>query len=86
MRCSSRSVNRLGHRMKQTVRIQTRGRLTIPAEVRKALQVGDGDELVFVETAPGRYEIKAEARGAALLKRRRTARLDVPVKRQLDLL
>lgn len=72
--------------MKQTARIQTRGRVTIPAEVRRALQVADGDELVFVETAPGLYEVKAEARGAALLKRRRTARLEVPIKRQLDLL
>ncbi|WP_284620540.1 AbrB/MazE/SpoVT family DNA-binding domain-containing protein [Aquabacterium humicola] len=72
--------------MKLTARIQTRGRVTLPAEVRRALQVAGGDELVFVETAPGRYEVKAEARGAALLKRRRTARLEVPVKRQLDLL
>lgn len=68
-----------------SAKMQTRGRLTIPAEVRRALQVADGDELVFVETQPGRFEIKAEQRGAALLKRRRVARLEVPVKRQLDL-
>lgn len=68
-----------------TTKMQTRGRLTVPAEVRRALQLAVGDEVVFVETAPGRFEVKAEQRGAALLKRRRIARLEVPVKRQLDL-
>lgn len=72
--------------MPQTARIQTRGRLTIPADIRRALQLADGDGVVFVETALGRFEIKAEPRPPALLKRRREARLDVPVKRQLDLL
>jgi hypothetical protein len=53
---------------------------------REPVQYHDGDELMFVEPPPGRYEITAEARGGALLKRCRRARLDVPVKRQLDLL
>ena len=54
-------------------------RLTLPAEVRAALNVDQGDQVVFVETAPGRFEVKAEARAAALLSPRQHSRLAVPV-------
>ena len=53
--------------MAHTVRIQSRGRLTLPREVRRALQLEPGSEVVLQETAPGRYELKTEARTPALL-------------------
>ena len=55
--------------MQRSATVQTRGRVTLPAGVRQALQLVPGDEVVFVETAPGRFEVKAEARKAALLSR-----------------
>jgi AbrB family looped-hinge helix DNA binding protein len=62
--------------------VQSRGRITIPADVRRALQVAPGDEVVFVETAPGRFEIRANGRQAALLSNRRSSRLAVSVGRR----
>jgi AbrB family looped-hinge helix DNA binding protein len=65
-----------------TATVQTRGRVTLPARIRQALQIAPGDNVVFVETAAGRFELKAEARTAALLNRRSATRLDVPVRRR----
>lgn len=56
--------------MRRSSTVQTRGRLTLPLGVRQALHVAPGDDVVFVQTAPGRFEVKAEARRAALLKSR----------------
>jgi AbrB family looped-hinge helix DNA binding protein len=67
-----------GASMSDIAPVQSRGRITIPADVRRALQVAPGDEVVFIETAPGRFEIKANARHAALLSSRRSSRLEVP--------
>ena len=67
--------------MAHTVRIQSRGRLTLPREVRRALQLEPGSEVVLQETAPGRYELKTEARTPALLQNRRASRLEVAVER-----
>jgi AbrB family looped-hinge helix DNA binding protein len=72
----------------QSAKIQTRGRLTLPAEVRRALRVEPGDQVTFTETKPGRFEVKAESRSGALLERRPVSRLDVNVprtKRQMEL-
>ena len=55
--------------MQRSATVQTRGRVTLPAGIRQALQLAPGDDVVFVETAPGRFEVKAEARKAALLSR-----------------
>lgn len=57
-------------------KVQSRGRVTIPAEVRDALGVQAGDELHFVQTRQGRFELRAEVRPAALLSARK-ARLEV---------
>ncbi|NRF72245.1 AbrB/MazE/SpoVT family DNA-binding domain-containing protein [Aquincola sp. S2] len=65
--------------MPHVTKVQSRGRVTIPAGVRQALQLESGDDVVFIETAPGRFEIKAEVRNAALLRRQRSSRLEVPV-------
>jgi AbrB family looped-hinge helix DNA binding protein len=56
--------------MHRVATVQTRGRVTLPARIRQALQIAPGDNVVFVETAAGRFEVKAEARTAALLNRR----------------
>jgi AbrB family looped-hinge helix DNA binding protein len=72
----------------QSVKIQTRGRLTLPAEVRHAMKVEPGDQVTFTETKPGQFAVKAEGRAGALLQQRPISRLDVGVprtKRQMEL-
>jgi AbrB family looped-hinge helix DNA binding protein len=72
----------------QSAKIQTRGRVTLPAEVRQALKVQPGDQVSFTETKPGHFEVRADGRSGALLERRRVSRLDVDVpraKRQMEL-
>ncbi len=64
--------------MHRTATLQTRGRVTLPINIRQALNVAPGDDVVFVETVPGRFEVKAEARTAALLNRPRTRRPEAP--------
>ena len=61
--------------MQRSATVQTRGRVTLPAGIRQALQLAPGDDVVFVETAPGRFELKAEARRAVLLNRSHASRL-----------
>ena len=72
----------------QSAKIQSRGRVTLPVEVRQALKVEPGDQVTFTETKPGRFEVRAEGRAGALLERRPVARLDVTAprtKRQMEL-
>ena len=64
-----------------SARIQSRGRLTLPAEVREALKVEPGDQVTFTETKPGRFELKAEGVSGSLLERRPVSRLAVGVPR-----
>lgn len=68
--------------MRRTATVQTRGRVTLPVGIRQALQLAPGDDVVFVQTAPGRFELKAEARKAALLNRPHASRLEVAVPRR----
>jgi AbrB family looped-hinge helix DNA binding protein len=68
--------------MKRSATVQTRGRVTLPAGIRQALQLAPGDDVVFVETAPGRFELKAQGRRAALLNRPHASRLEVAVPRR----
>ncbi len=39
-------------------RVQTRGQVTIPQEVREACGVTPGADLFFVKTGPGRFECR----------------------------
>ena len=72
----------------QSVKLQSRGRLTLPSDVRKALGVEPGDQVEFHGTKPGRLEVKAARRAGALNDRTAVSRLDVAVpktKRQMEL-
>ena len=68
--------------MHRSATVQTRGRVTLPLGIREALHIGPGDEVVFVHTSTGGFEVKAEARRAALLHRPRVSRLEVPIRRR----
>lgn len=66
-----------------TVRLQSRGRLTLPVEVRSALNAQPGDEVSFVETAPGRIEVRAKTQSALLSNgSRKPNRMTVPTGRR----
>ena len=66
--------------MQRSATVQTRGRVTLPLSIRQVLHVAPGDDVVFVETAPGRFEVRAEVGRAALLNRPRVSRLEVPIR------
>lgn len=42
-----------------TATLTTKGQITIPAQVRRSLNVEAGDRVEFVEVAPGRFEVVA---------------------------
>ena len=48
--------------------LSSKGQITIPAEVRKDLNVDTGDRVEFVQIAPGRYEFVAATREVTELK------------------
>lgn len=53
-----------------TATLTSKGQITIPAEVRKALNVDTGDRLEFVEVEPGRFEVIVATRSVTELKGR----------------
>ena len=48
--------------------ITSKGQITIPARIRKALHVSAGDRVEFVEVEPGRFEFIAATRSVTELK------------------
>lgn len=46
----------------------SKGQITIPAEVRKDLQVETGDRVEFIQIGPGRYELVAANSDVTALK------------------
>ena len=48
--------------------ITSKGQITIPARIRKALHVSAGDRVEFVEVEPGRFEFIAATRSVTDLK------------------
>jgi antitoxin PrlF len=42
-----------------TATVTSKGQITIPADVRQALQVKSGDRIEFVQIEPGRFEVVA---------------------------
>ena len=51
-----------------TATLTSKGQITIPADVRRDLQVDAGDRVEFVQIAPGRYEFVAATRDVSELK------------------
>lgn len=51
-----------------TATISSKGQITIPTRVRKALQIEPGDRIEFVEVDSGRFEIVAATRSVTELK------------------
>ena len=49
-------------------KLNAKGKITIPIKVRKELQLNAGDQLVFVQLAPGRYELMARNKQVTDLK------------------
>ena len=51
-----------------TATVTSKGQITIPANVRQALNVAAGDRVEFVEMDPGRFEFFAATRSVKELK------------------
>ena len=51
-----------------TATLTSKGQITIPAEVRRVLNVQTGERVEFVQVEPGRYEIVAATRSVRELK------------------
>jgi AbrB family looped-hinge helix DNA binding protein len=51
-----------------TATVTSKGQITIPADVRRALNVDSGDRIEFVQIEPGRFEIVAATRSVRDLK------------------
>lgn len=53
-----------------TATLTTKGQITIPVDVRRALNVEAGDRVEFVEVEPGRFEVIAATHSVCELKGR----------------
>ena len=53
-----------------TATLTTKGQITIPVDVRRALNVEAGDRVEFVQIEPGRFEVIATTRSVRELKGR----------------
>ena len=51
-----------------TATLTSKGQITIPADVRRALNVQAGDRVEFVQVEPGRFELVAATRSVRELK------------------
>jgi AbrB family looped-hinge helix DNA binding protein len=51
-----------------TATLTSKGQITIPAEVRRLLNVDAGDRVEFVQVEPGRFELIAATRSVRELK------------------
>jgi len=51
-----------------TATLSSKGQITIPADVRRALNVQTGDRVEFVQVQPGRFELVAATRSVRELK------------------
>ena len=53
-----------------TATLTSKGQVTIPADVRRALNVEAGERIEFVQVEPGRFEVVAATRSVRELKGR----------------
>jgi len=53
-----------------TATLTTKGQITIPVDIRRALDVEAGDRVEFVQVEPGRFELIAATRSVRELKGR----------------
>lgn len=51
-----------------TATLTTKGQVTIPADVRRSLNIDAGDRIEFVQVEPGRFELVAATRSVRELK------------------
>jgi len=51
-----------------TATLTSRGQITVPQKVRKALQAETGDRIEFVEVGPGRFEFVVATKKVSTLK------------------
>ena len=51
-----------------TATLTSKGQITVPVEVRRALQVESGDKIEFIQIEPGRFELMAATRSVRELK------------------
>ena len=51
-----------------TATLTSKGQITIPADVRRSLNVQTGDRVEFVQVEPGRFELVAATRSVRELK------------------
>jgi antitoxin PrlF len=51
-----------------TATLTSKGQVTIPADVRRDLNVDAGDRIEFIQIEPGRYEVVAATRSVRELK------------------
>ena len=51
-----------------TATLTSKGQITIPADVRRSLNVDAGDRVEFVQVEPGRFEVIASTRSVSELK------------------
>ena len=51
-----------------TATLTSKGQITVPVEVRRALQVESGDKVEFIQIEPGRFELMAATRSVRELK------------------
>jgi len=57
-----------GVSLMSTATLTSKGQITIPADVRRSLNVQMGDRVEFVQVEPGRFEIVAATRSVRELK------------------
>ena len=51
-----------------TATVTSKGQITIPVDVRRAMRVEAGDRVDFIEVEPGRFEVVAATRSVTELK------------------
>jgi AbrB family looped-hinge helix DNA binding protein len=61
-------VRKTGESLMSTATLSSKGQITIPADVRRELNVQTGDRVEFVQIEPGRFELVAATRSVRELK------------------